>query len=142
MQSRNRRLAGVLRIDAAFCYLGGLFGILAPSWLARVLLPETAAVMGFETSSVMLAVGIALFAYGAVLFAASLPAAINERLVRIFAVADAGWVIGTVILLALAGAAFSAWGVVALLAVAADVGLLGALKLWALRGPAMQPAAP
>lgn len=141
MQSRNRRLAGVLRLDAAFCYLCGLFGLVAPSWVARFLLPDTPSVLGTDTSSVMFAVGVALLLYGAVLFAVSLPAPISEPLVRIFAIADAGWVIATVILLALAGAAFSAWGAIALIVVAAEVGLLGALKLWALRSEALQPVA-
>ncbi len=133
--------AGVLRLDAAFCYLCGLFGLVAPSWLASFLLPDTQFVLGTDTASVMFAVGIALLLYGALLFAVSQPAPVSERLVRFFAIADAGWAIATVVLLALAAAVFSAWSAIALAIVAVDVGLLGALKLWALRGASLEPAA-
>ena len=54
-------------------------------------------------------------------------------MLTISAVADAGWVIGTVALLALFPGSFSGWGIVALAVVAVDTGLIGLWKLGHLR---------
>jgi hypothetical protein len=131
------RLSTVLRADAAFCLLCGLPGIVAPAWLAGFLLPSTPTLLGLPMRDVMLEIGILLALYAVILFLVSRRP--SRALVAAFTLADAGWVLGTLLLLALGG--FSAWGAAALLVVAACTALLGWLKLRLLRGEAGTVAA-
>jgi hypothetical protein len=131
MTSLNR-LSTVLKVDAAFCLLCGLPGIVAPASLADFLLPSTPGLFGFPMRDVMLEAGILLALYAAVVFLVSRRQKPGRALVAAFTIADAGWVLGTLLLLALGS--FSAWGAVVLLIVAADTALLGWLKLRLLRG--------
>jgi hypothetical protein len=128
------RLPTILKADAAFCLLCGVPGIVAPGWLADFLLPSTPSLFGFAMRDVMLEVGILLALYAVVVFVVSLRQPVNRMLVSVFTIADAGWVLGTVLLLVLAGGSFSLWGGVALLIVAIDTAMFGWLKLRALRG--------
>lgn len=131
------RLPAVLKADAAFCLLCGLPGIVAPGALAGFLLPDTPSLFGFAMRDVMLELGILLSLYAAIVFVVSLRQPASRALVLAFTIADAGWVLGTVLILALAGGSFSLWGAIALLVVAADTAILGWLKLRHLRGGAV-----
>ena len=133
------RLPTVLRLDAAFCLLCALPGLAAPAWLADFLLPSAPSLLGLPMRDVMLELGILLALYAVVVFAVSRRPAPNRVLVAIFTAADVAWVLGTVLLLALAS--LSTWGAAALLVVAADTALLGWLKLRLLRGRTAPAAA-
>lgn len=126
----------LLRFDSALCLACGLPGLLASGWLAGFLLPDQPGILGFPMQTVMLEIGIALTAYAVLLFAMSFRAAVPRGFVAFTAIGDAAWVLGTIALLLAFGPAFSAWGAIALLVVAADTGLLGVLKARALRSGA------
>lgn len=126
----------ILRLDAAFCLALALPGLLASGWLAGFLFPDQSGLFGFSMATVMLEIGILLAAYAALLFVMSLRPMVNRGFLAFTAIGDALWVLGTMTLLALAGPAFSLWGALVLLVVAADTGLLGLWKWRALRGSA------
>lgn len=131
------RFTTILRADAALCLACGLPGLVAPTWLAGFLLPGQPQLFGFAMSTVMLEVGVLLAVYAGLLLVVSGRAALQRPVAAISAVADAGWVLGTLALLIAFGSSFSFWGSVALLVVALDTGLMG---LWKLRG--LRAAAP
>jgi hypothetical protein len=131
--SHDRRLATILKADAAFCLAGALPGLIAPGWLAGFLMPDTPALFGVPLSTVMLEAGIALALSAVALMAIALSSPVNRGLAALSVGVDAALVAGTVILLAVAGGAFSLWGALALLVIAADTALIGGLKLRALR---------
>lgn len=123
-----------LRADAAFCLVCGLPGLAAPGWLAGFLLPAQPSLFGFPMSTVMLELGIALALYAGLL--AFMSFRVSRGFVAFTVLADGAWVVGTLALLLAFGSAFSLWGSIALLVVAADTALIGALKWRALRGAA------
>lgn len=129
----DRRLATILKADAAFCLACALPGLIAPGWLAGFLLPDTPEVAGFAIATVMLEVGIVLALGAAVLLLIALPATINRTLVLVSAGIDAALVAGTVLLLALAGGAFSTVGALVLAVIVVDTALIAWLKLRTLR---------
>ncbi len=139
---QDRRLAAILKLDAALCAACALPALAVPGWLAGFLLPETPALSGFPIATVVMETGIllALSAAG-LLFIATRPA-VSRPLAWFSAGVDTALVVGTMLLLALAGGAFSLDGILALLVIAAATGLIAALKLRALRrAPAMTAAA-
>lgn len=127
------RSAMILRLDAAFCAACGLPGLLAPAWLAGFLLPGQESVLGFAIATVMRELGILLVAYAGLLLLASARPSLHRPVLTITAIADAGWVVGTFALIAAFPGSFSFWGIVALIIVALDTGLVGLWKLWLLR---------
>lgn len=136
----DQALRRLLRFDFALCLACSLPGIVAPGWLAGFLLPDQDSLFGFPMATVMLELGIVLAAYAILLLAVSFRGSIPRAFVAVTIAGDAAWVIGTLALLAAHGATFSLGGIIALLVVAVDTGLLGLLKARALRGSA-QPAA-
>lgn len=138
---QDRNIRRLLRADAAFCFALGLAGLLAGARLADFLLPQQQTLFGFAMATAMLALGIALIAYAALLLALSLRADVPRGFVAFTAFADGLWVIGTLLLLLAFGPAFSLWGGIVLLVVAADTGLIGLLKWRALRRAALPAAA-
>ena len=137
----NSRIATILRIDAALCFTCGLPGLLAPAWLAGFLLPQQDTVLGLPAATVLWELGILLVAYAGLLLLAAVKPGLDRPVLLISAVADAGWVLGTLALVALFPASFSGWGIVALAVVALDTGLIGLWKLRWLRGNSSQPLA-
>jgi len=127
------RFTTLLRADAALCLACGLPGLVAPGWLAGFLLPSQSQLFGFPMGTVMLELGILLTVYAGLLLAVSHRAALQRPVAAVSAIADAGWVIGTLALLIAFGGSFSLWGGVALLVVALDTGLMGLWKLRSLR---------
>jgi hypothetical protein len=130
----DQTIRNYLRADAALCFACGLPGLVVPGWLAGFLLPGQPSLLGFPMPTVMLELGIALALYAGLLLAMSFRPASPRGFVGFTVLADGAWVAGTFILLIAFGAAFSLWGSVALLVVAADTALIGALKWRALRG--------
>jgi hypothetical protein len=131
--AQDRRLATLLKADALFCLACALPGVIAPGWLAGFLLPGTPMLFGFPMSTVMMEVGIVLVLSATALLAIALRSPVNRGLVALSAGVDAALVAGTVLLLMIAGSAFSLWGGIALLVVAIDTALIGGLKLLALK---------
>lgn len=130
----DRTIRNYLRADAALCFACGLPGLAAPGWLAGFLLPAQSSLFGFPMATVMLELGIALTAYAGLLLVMSFRPAVSRGFVGFTVLADGAWVAGTLALLIAFVAAFSLWGSVALLVVAVDTALIGALKWRALRG--------
>ena len=124
----------LLRFDAALCLACGLPGLTASSWLAGFLLPGQPGISGFPMPVIMLELGIALTAYAVLLCVMSFRASVPRGFIAFTAIGDGAWVLGTLALLLAFGPAFSLWGSIVLLVVAADTGLLGMLKARALRG--------
>lgn len=124
----------LLRFDAVLCFACGLPGLLAPGWTAKFLLPDQAGLFGLPMAGVMLALGAALAAYAALLLIMSSRPLPTRGFVAFTVLADGLWVLGTLALVVAFGAAFSLWGSVALLAIAADTALIGWLKARTLRG--------
>jgi hypothetical protein len=139
--TNDPRFQTILRADAALCLACGLPGLLAPTWLAAFLLPGQSALFGLSMPTVMLELGILLAAYAGLLLFISTRQAVPRIVMATTALADAGWVLGTVALLAAFGAGFSLWGTVALALVALDTVLMGLWKLRALRRTAQSYAA-
>lgn len=137
----HRRLAAILKADAAFCAAIALPGLVAPGWLAGFLLPETPALLGFPMATVMLEAGIGLALSAIVLLVIATRPSVSRLLAGLSAGIDAALAAGTVLLLAVAGSAFSRWGALALLIVAADTALIAWLKLRALRSASPVAAA-
>lgn len=128
------RTALILRCDAALCFACGLPGLLAPAWLAGFLLPHQAELLGMPAATLVWELGILLVAYAGLLLLAAARPGLDRPVLAITALADAGWVLGTLVLLGLFPAAFGGWGMLALLLVAADTALIGLWKLRQLRG--------
>jgi hypothetical protein len=137
----NSRIATILRIDAALCFACGLPGLIAPAWLAGFLLPQQTQALGLSMTTLMWELGILLVAYAGLLLLAAVRRGLDRPVLAVSAVADAGWVFGTLALLIAFPAAFSGWGMLALLAVAADTALIGLWKLRHLRGATGRVAA-
>lgn len=111
----------------------------ASDWLAGFLLPGQPALFGVPMPTVMLELGLVLAAYAGLLVTMAGRARIARGFVAITVLGDGLWVLGTLVLPLAAGNAFSPWGRIALLLVAADTALLGILKWRALHRGA-QPA--
>src|SRR5688572_23810628 len=107
------RLTTLLRTDAALCLACGLPGLVGPGWLAGFLLPNQAELFGFAMRTVMLELGLLLTVYAGLLLVVSARAALQRPVAGISAIADAGWVIGTLGLLIAYHSSFSLWGSVA-----------------------------
>ncbi|WP_341897034.1 hypothetical protein [Ferrovibrio terrae] len=137
----HARIATILRCDAALCFACGLPGLIAPAWLAGFLLPQQETVLGMPTATVLWELGILLVAYAGLLLLAAIKPGLDRPVLLVSAVADAGWVLGTVALVAAFPASFSSWGIVALAVVALDTALIGLWKLRVLRGGATPLAA-
>ncbi|WP_341702327.1 hypothetical protein [Ferrovibrio sp.] len=130
----DRTLRLLLRADGVFCILLALPCLLASAWLAGFLLPGLATVLTVPTDLALFELGMVLAGYGALMLMLSMQGGVSPGFVAVTAAADAAWVFGTILLLALAAPVFSGWGIVALAVVAADTGLLGVLKARSLRG--------
>jgi len=131
--SSEHVLRRLLRFDAALCLACGLPGLAASGWLAGFLLPGQPGFFGLSMQTVMLELGIALTAYAVLLCAMSFRASVPRGFVAFTAIGDGAWVLGTLALLLAFGSAFSVAGIIALLIVGIDTGLLGVLKARALR---------
>lgn len=119
------RAASLLRVDAALCAVTGLLAALAAPQVADLLGPDvpTAAVRVVGVALVLWAVDAALLARAS--------GGLLRRTTVAAGVANLAWEVATVVLVALG--AFSVTGAVVALAVAAPVGVLGLLQLWAAR---------
>lgn len=138
--THDPRFSTILKADAALCLACGLPGLLAPGWLAGFLLPQQPTVLGFAATPVMLALGILLAAYAGLLLFAATRRSIPRAVLMVTALADAGWVLGTVTLLLAFAGHVSLWGSIALIVIAIDTGLMGLWKLQALRRSALAVA--
>ena len=126
----------VLRANAAFSTVGGLIAVVAAGWLSDV------SGIGHVLVTRLGGVGLLLFAADVYrqsrLPEGKLPFALLQT-----SIADASWVIATVVVLALVD--FTTWGVVGAIVIAIAVADFGATQLW-LRsklvgsGPAVAPA--
>ena len=111
----------VLRANAAFSTVGGLIAVVAAGWLSDV--------SGIDHVAITRLGGIGLLLFAADVFRQSrlpehkLPFALLQT-----SIADASWVIATVVVLALVD--FTAWGVAGAIVIAAAVADFGAMQLW------------
>mgnify|MGYP003571159305 CR=1 FL=1 len=106
--------------------------------LLMLLLPaQVGGWLGWRHDGLFVALGVALLGFAGALcwIAAQLPG--RRKWAGLATAADAGWVLGTPLVLVLFGELFSAAGVVLLWLVAAAVAALGAAQWWVMRG---QPA--
>ncbi|HEX6980074.1 MAG TPA: hypothetical protein VF342_12310 [Alphaproteobacteria bacterium] len=137
--SSAQSIRTLLRVDAALCFACGLPGVAASGWLAGFLLPGQPALFGVSMPTAMLELGLLLAAYAGLLLTMAGRARIVPGFVAITVLGDGLWVLGTLVLLLAAGGAFSLWGSLALLLVAADTALLGVLK-WRALNRSARPA--
>ena len=111
----------VLRANAAFSTVGGLIAVVAAGWLSDV--------SGIDHVAITRLGGIGLLLFAADVFRQSrlpehkLPFALLQT-----SIADASWVIATVVVLALVD--FTGWGVAGAIVIAAAVADFGAVQLW------------
>lgn len=123
----------VLKADALLGLASGLPALLAPAWLASVLLPNQQALFGWPMATVVFEIGLLLVAYAGILGFVGAQQRVPVAFFVTTAVADAAWVGGTLVLLAAFGEAFSIVGAVILLLGAAAVAAMGLWKLVTLR---------
>ncbi len=126
----------VLRANAAFSTVGGLIAVVAAGWLSDV--------SGIDHVLVTRLGGVGLLLFAADVYRQSrLPEAKLPFALLQTSIADASWVIATVVVLALVD--FTTWGVAGAIVIAIAVADFGATQLW-LRsklvgsGPAVAPA--
>lgn len=111
----------VLRANATFSTVGGLIAVFAASWLSDV--------SGIDHVAITRLSGIGLLLFAADVFRQSrlpehrLPFALLQT-----SIADASWVVATVVVLALVD--FTGWGVAGAIAIAIAVADFGATQLW------------
>ena len=111
----------VLRANAVFSTVGGLIAVVAAGWLSDV--------SGIDHVAVTRLGGIGLLLFAVDVFRQSrlpehkLPFALLQT-----SIADASWVIATVVVLALVD--FTGWGVAGAIVIAAAVADFGAVQLW------------
>ena len=111
----------VLRANAVFSTVGGLIAVVAAGWLSDV--------SGIDHVALTRLGGIGLLLFAVDVFRQSrlpehkLPFALLQT-----SIADASWVIATVVVLALVD--FTGWGVAGAIVIAAAVADFGAVQLW------------
>lgn len=127
------RLRLLLRADSATCIASGVATAVLARSLARDLGVHTTAAV--HASVAVRAVGVFLVGYGVVLalLARAAPRTV-EAAGRLTAVADAAWVLATIVLMSVN--AFSSGGDIVMLVAALPVAALGAAKVAALRSGA------
>lgn len=111
----------VLRANAAFSALGGLIAVIAAGWLSDVAGIDHVAITRLA------GVGLLLFALDVLrqsrLDERELPSALLRT-----SIADASWVVATVVVLALVDV--TTWGLIGAIAIAGVVADFGATQLW------------
>lgn len=111
----------VLRANATFSAVGGLIAVTAAGWLSDV--------SGIDHVAITRAGGIGLLLFAADVFRQSrLPADKLPFALLQTSIADASWVVATVVVLALVD--LTTWGVVGAIVLAVAVGDFGATQLW------------
>ena len=111
----------VLRANAAFSTVGGLIALVAAGWLSDV--------SGIDHVVLTRLGGIGLLLFAADVYRQSrlpehkLPFALLQT-----SIADASWVVATVVVLALVD--FTGWGIAGAIAIAAAVADFGLAQLW------------
>lgn len=119
-----------LRTNASFSGLSGLTFIVAAPWLATWLAPAVPTLFGLPLAAwlALLGAGLLLFA-GAVWWVAR-QTPISRPLAQLIIGLDAGWVLGSALLLLLAGSWLTAVGQITVIVLAIIVALLA---LWQFR---------
>jgi hypothetical protein len=124
-ENKNSTLHTALRSNAIFCDLSGLVMILAAKPLAGFL--------GVNNSAVLVGIGIALFAWAALLLWGSLQMEVPRWLVWLAIDGDLSWVLGSVVIVLLPALSLSTAGKWTI-AIVADIVLLFAIwQFYALR---------
>lgn len=113
-----RNLRRVLFTNAATSGAAGLVLAVLPQSLAGLLAPDGGTLLGLDPAGWLLATGLGLIAFAILVAIVAAPARPKDGFVTAIVAADLGWVAGSALLLALAGAALTwpAWILVILVA--------------------------
>ena len=113
-----RNLRRVLFANAATSAAAGLVLAVLPHSLAGLLVPDGGTLLGLDPAGWLLATGLGLIVFAILVAIVAAPARPKDGFVTAIVAADLGWVVGSALLLALAGAALTwpAWILVILVA--------------------------
>jgi hypothetical protein len=129
----NTRLKIALGANAAFSALSGILFTLAAPAVAGVMLVGSVSLLGLGEVALLRLLGVGLLLFAAFVAWTAWHARPLAPMVMAISIADFGWVIGSMFLLAITASVFTASGIVAVAAVAGLVLVFGVLQLGALR---------
>ncbi|MCG8671312.1 MAG: hypothetical protein MI867_18040 [Pseudomonadales bacterium] len=123
----EKALKNVLLSNAMFSVFCGILLIIAAEQIANL--------MGGHPEWIYLALGVGLILFAADVAFVATRKTINPLFAKMILWADIGWVVASIALLAFAHSLFSMSGLMAILAIAAVVGLFGVLEHHHMKAP-------
>lgn len=133
----NSHSGGLLRkaltANATFSAVSAIAFIFGAGVLAPLMFADTVPLLGLMPSEHLFSTGLGLAPFAALVGFAAYRVPQNEGLVKLIIAMDIGWVVGSVLLLALAGGVFTTLGAAIIVDIALIVGLFAGLQAFGLR---------